>query len=68
MELFPDHPVIRNMEHTGYPDGKEPVEYRCPICGFDAENYYVSRRHEVIGCENCIETVPYYEIETEEFE
>lgn len=24
MEYVPDHPVIRNMERTGYPDGKPP--------------------------------------------
>ena len=22
---LPDHPVIQNMERTGYPDGKEPT-------------------------------------------
>lgn len=28
---IPDHPVIRNMEATGYPDGKEPDYPHCPV-------------------------------------
>lgn len=32
--IVPDHPVIRNLEETGYPDGKEsePIAY-CDECG-----------------------------------
>ena len=28
---LPDHPVIRNMERTGYPDGVTPEEPHCPL-------------------------------------
>lgn len=28
---LPDHPVIQNMERTGYPDGKEPIFPICPV-------------------------------------
>ena len=33
MPQIPDHPIIRNMERTGYPDGKEPSQkvYLCPM-------------------------------------
>ena len=41
---LPDHPVIRNMERTGYPDGKPPkVVCICNECGaeiFEGEKYY----------------------------
>ena len=30
---LPDHPVIRNLEMTGYPDGQEPEYPHCPLCG-----------------------------------
>lgn len=54
---IPDHPVIRNMERTGHPDGKGPkvlfkcIHCRCEIC--DGETYY-----DIDGepwCEECIE-------------
>ena len=34
---LPDHPVIQNMERTGYPDGKEPIFPICPVCGEECE-------------------------------
>lgn len=34
---IPDHPVIRNLEATGYPDGKEPDYPHCPFCGEECE-------------------------------
>lgn len=36
---MPDHPVIRNLERTGYPDGKLP-EVVCPNCGAACVTYY----------------------------
>ena len=51
----PDHPVIQNMERTGYPDGKEPEWPRCPVCGEEADRFYYStHEHEYVGCENCL--------------
>lgn len=53
---IPDHPVIRNMERTGYPDGKGPkVIHTCIHCHVDichGETYY-----DIDGepwCEECI--------------
>lgn len=51
----PDHPVIRNLMQTGYPDGKEPDWPRCPVCGQECETFYYSKQHhEVMGCEICL--------------
>jgi hypothetical protein len=43
-----DHPVITNMERTGYPDGKEPDPILCPLCGGECETIY--RRKEDLSC------------------
>lgn len=51
---IPDHPVIRNMELTGYPDGKEPSYPTCPICHEEADTFYVDQDEQIIGCDNCI--------------
>lgn len=51
---FPDHPVIRNMERTGYPDGKIPEEYFCPNCGDPCKKIYTVLGHEAVGCEKCV--------------
>ena len=40
---LPDHPVVQNMERTGYPDGKEPRCPRCPICGEEGETISKTR-------------------------
>lgn len=50
----PDHPVIRNMERTGYPDGKEPEYPICPICGEECETIYKSKDYDIVGCDECI--------------
>lgn len=64
----PDHPVIRYMERTGYPDGREAEEITCPVCGADAENFYVTCDRTIVGCEICLTPLPYWEFETEEFD
>ncbi|MBT9167940.1 MAG: hypothetical protein DDT20_00868 [Firmicutes bacterium] len=51
---LPDHPVIRNMERTGYPDGKEPKQPICPICSRKADTFYVGERGDILGCEECV--------------
>lgn len=55
-EVF-DHPVIRNMERTGYPDGKEPAYPRCPICGKECETIYKDKEFSIVGCDICIRNV-----------
>lgn len=60
---IPDHPVIANMERTGYPDGKEPEPVLCPICGRACETIYRDvDDHEIKGCDLCIESVDPWEI------
>lgn len=53
---IPDHPVIRNMERTGYPDGKEPKYPICPQCGEECSIIYRDDGNDIVGCDNCIET------------
>ena len=61
-EIFPDHPVIRNLERTGYPDGKIPVYPHCPVCG--AECYTIYRHcSEIVGCDECINGNDAWEVE-----
>lgn len=50
---IPDHPVIRNMERTGYPDGKEPEYPHCPRCGDECGAIY-SYDGDIIGCDECL--------------
>lgn len=46
---LPDHPVIRNMERTGYPDGREPGIAHCPICGKECETIYRDQHGDIFG-------------------
>ena len=62
----PDHPVIQNLMRTGYPNGKEPEEFCCPVCGAAAENFYTTRDRTIVGCEICLVPRPYWEFETED--
>ncbi len=56
LQTIPDHPVIRNMERTGYPDGKAPTYPRCPICGEECETVYQSKENgfDIVGCDLCL--------------
>lgn len=53
----PDHPVIRNMERTGWPDGKEPEYPHCPVCCAReiSDIYIMDDTGEILGGECCIE-------------
>ena len=52
----PDHPVIRNMEATGYPDGRGPrLCGRCSECGEDInEGDFYYRLGGNDYCERCV--------------
>jgi len=63
MPVIPDHPVIRNMEATGYPDGKEPKYPHCPICGEECETVYLDADKSVIGCDICLEVKDAWEVD-----
>jgi len=54
---IPEDPIIRNMERTGYPDGKEPSFPRCPVCGEETDTFYKNNDGDIVGCDNCISTV-----------
>lgn len=51
---IPDHPVIQNMERTGYPDGGKHLEVICPSCGDPCHTFYSNRFGNVFACENCV--------------
>lgn len=51
-----DHPIIRNMERTGNPDGREVTYPICPCCGAEAEEFYVNQ-FDIVGCDQCMERV-----------
>ena len=57
----PDHPVIRGMEMTGCPDGKEPKYPVCPICGEETDIFYRDKDLNIIGCDECVTTVDAWE-------
>ena len=59
---LPDNPIIRNMERTGYPDGKEPPQPRCPICGQECETIYKDRALDIVGCDMCEESKDAWEV------
>ena len=54
MQFFPDHPAIRNCEVTGWPDGKEPRQPVCPICGQECERVYENQFSMWVGCDVCL--------------
>lgn len=56
MPVFPDHPVVSNMERTGYPDGRTPEYPHCPVCGAEEidEVYIDLRTGDIIGCNACV--------------
>jgi hypothetical protein len=59
---IPDHPVIRNMENTGFPDGKAAAYPVCPVCGQECEDIYFSNR-EIVGCDECLKKEDAWEVE-----
>lgn len=53
---LPDHPVIQNLEMTGYPDGREPEYPHCPLCGAECEEIYKAG-DVIVGCDSCLRKV-----------
>ena len=60
---LPDHPVIRRMESTGYPDGREPEVAHCPICGKVCETIYRDKHGDIFGCDECIRIADAYDVD-----
>lgn len=46
---IPDHPIVKNMMDTGYPDGIVPKTYICPRCGQECDEYYINDDNGVVG-------------------
>jgi len=57
MENLPDAPWIRDAEINGVPDAPAPI---CPVCGDEAEEFYLDRDGDVIGCDRCIRLIEAY--------
>lgn len=66
MNTLPDHPVIANLLRTGYPDGREPTVPRCPVCGDEADTFYLDQYGEIVSCNHCVRTIEAWEMEGEE--
>ncbi len=62
MNDIPDHPVIQNMERTGYPSGREPEFPKCPVCDAECDTIYIGHNGDYIGCENCVTTRDAWEV------
>ena len=41
MDNMRNHPIIENLERTGYPNGKEPKFPICSVCGEETDTLYV---------------------------
>lgn len=54
MSNLPDAPYIRNLQNTGYRDGKDPKYPICPICDRECSTIYISADNEIVGCDQCI--------------
>lgn len=63
-DYIPDHPVIRNLERTGTPDGFPERIPICPVCGDECGTYYVAHG-VIIGCDRCVDKCDAYDWEDE---
>lgn len=44
-------------------DNNAPV---CPFCGAEADNFYINKNRQVVGCDICLSTLAWYEEELHE--
>jgi len=58
-----EHPIIANMERTGYPYVKEPQYPVCQICGEECYTIYKDRFGNVFGCDACVVTTDAWEVD-----
>lgn len=57
MERVPDHPVVRDLMRSGYPDGKVPAEPVCPVCGRECWHVFRDRYGDIVGCDECLKEI-----------
>jgi hypothetical protein len=43
----------------------EPAPYNCTICDLECETVYYDKFDNIVGCDNCITTKEYYEMDIE---
>jgi hypothetical protein len=61
--MIPDAPWIRDAEQNGMPSSAPPV---CPVCYQETDRFYIANgSNEIIGCENCIDSVDAWDTEHE---
>ena len=58
MEQIPDAPWIRDAEINGVPETPAPI---CPICGEEAEEFYLDYGGDVVGCDHCVRVKDAYQ-------
>lgn len=51
MTIVPDAPWVREAMMFGV---IEAPEVKCPVCGEEAEEVFVDREGEIVGCPNCV--------------
>ena len=49
-----DDPRIRDAEMYGLP---EASEVRCPICGKEADSFYLDSEGDIFACDRCLKSV-----------
>ena len=62
----PDHPVVANLLRTGYPDGRAPREYCCPVCGAECQTIYTDSTRAAVGCDVCLDAMEAWDYFDEE--
>lgn len=53
--------MIARIERTGYLHEPQTVTPRCPICGAEADTYYLDKDNIIVGCGFCVKTTDAYE-------
>ena len=56
-----DDPIISAMERTGYPTWVKTVYPICPVCGCECDTFYRDRDGEIVGCDECVQTIDAWE-------
>lgn len=49
-----------------YPDAPEYDVPHCPVCGQECEILYRNRYGEIIGCDDCIESIDAWEVQNDD--
>lgn len=63
MSNLPDAAYIRNLQDTGYRDGKDPTYPGLPRSAEQTcETIYISADNEIVGCDQCMTTRDAWEV------